>query len=369
MKGRKDNLSPLNEGQLIATLGHELGNVLNGLLGMTRLVRSSDLNAEQDRWLKAIEQSGRQLSRLLESLRDAPSESCLLFHPTPAYVDGVDLLEQVLLSHAPAARDSKNLLLLTVSPDVPRDWHVDPRLLRQLIDNLLGNALKYTAAGEVVLEVRKNPGAVTSSGGLVLTVIDSGPGIDSELGDRMFNAHERGPQQVREKSGGQGLGLFVCKRIAQALNGKIRWSTPATGGSCFTVSLPSVLAATHPPSPLPSQLIRLALCRLELSGQLQRSVAGCLARLGAPVAADAQGGCEAADELSPRALTISITEGSTVRGEADPGLMLEAAMPGGQAIARRNLQAPVLESNLGPLLLELILQSLWVRDAKGGSAP
>jgi hypothetical protein len=369
MKGRKDNGSPIDEGLLIAEFGHELGNVLNGLLGMTRLVRRSELNAEQDRWLRAIEQSGRQLRRLVEAFRREPDLPSRSVPAQPKLINGVDLLEQALLSHAPAARDGDNRLLLTVAAEVPRKWRVDPCLLRQLIDNLLGNALKFTAAGEVVLEAARAPCDGGDTGTLVLTVVDSGPGLDAELGRRMFRAYQRGPDQVRDKSAGYGLGLFICKRIVQSLGGEIGWSTPASGGARFAARLPAVLTAGSAPAPLPSRLMRMLECRLELTGQVHRSVAGCLSRLGVPwrLAGDekpAGAGQPAADSR-----VVSIVELPSATGRPGPLLRLQAETTDGRVIACRNLQAPILESNLGPLLMELMLQATWIRNARLGSVP
>ncbi len=192
MKVRKDSGSPPVIHQGVAELGHELGNVLNGLLGMTRLVRDSGLNAEQEYWLRAIEQSGCQMRRLVDAFWLGPTQTGEFIHPNPVDLDGIELLEQALLAHAPAARRNADRLLLTVAPDVPRYWHCDPCLLRQLLDNLLGNALKFTRSGEVVLEVAARLQGNDPTDTLLLAVIDSGPGIDAALGRRMFRAYERG---------------------------------------------------------------------------------------------------------------------------------------------------------------------------------
>ena len=369
MRERKDNDSPLDEGSVIAEFGHELGNVLNGLLGMTRLVRRSELNAEQDRWLSAIEQSGRQLHRLVEAFRQEPGHPTRAIHPKPGLIDGVDLLEQALLSHAPAACDGDNRLLLTVDPELPREWHVDPCLLRQLIDNLLGNALKFTAAGEVVLEATQAGSDAGGPGTLELTVIDSGPGIGAELGRRIFRAYQRGPEQVRDKSAGYGLGLFICQRIVRSMGGEIGWSTPASGGVCFKARLPAVLSAGPPPSPLPSRLLRAVECRLELSGHAQRSVAGCLARLGVPWRLARAQKAASAPRPATDACVVSIAEMPSVAGSPGPLLQLQAEATDGRVVACGSLQAPILEGNLGPLLMELILQTLWLRNAEPGSVP
>jgi len=218
MKVRKDSGSPLVIHQGVAELGHELGNVLNGLLGMTRLVRDSGLNAEQEYWLRAIEQSGCQMRRLVDAFWLGPTPTGEFIHPNPVDLDGIELLEQALLAHAPAARRNADRLLLTVAPDLPRYWHCDPCLLRQLLDNLLGNALKFTRSGEVVLEVAARLEGNDPTDTLLLAVIDSGPGIDAALGRRMFRAYERGLDPVREESAGYGLGRLLDEGVGGLMN-------------------------------------------------------------------------------------------------------------------------------------------------------
>jgi len=378
MKGRKDGISPLTINQGVVELGHELGNVLNGLLGMTRLVRDSGLNAEQEYWLKAIEQSGRQLRSLVESFSHERCQPGASFHLKPADLDGIELLEHALIAHAPAARDSATRLLLTVAPGVPRYWHCDPCMLRQVLDNLLGNALKFTRAGEVMLEAVIPTDSGCPPGTLRLAVRDSGPGIDAALGRRMFRAYERGPDQICDAAPGYGLGLFICRRIVHAMGGTIGWSSPAAGGARFEVTLPEVLSAVPERGALlPTRILRSVECLLDLRGALRQSVASCLTRLGVEWRLPGQ---EATPETAERTdvgsdgqtagpLCISLAEIPAAVGEIGPTLSLRAETLAGDVTGSKYLHTPILECNLGPALLELALQWLWVRDEKPGSAP
>ena len=378
MQVRKDSDSPLVIHQGVAELGHELGNVLNGLLGMTRLVRDSGVNAEQEYWLRAIEQSGCQMRRLVDAFWLGPTQTGEFIHPNPVDLDGIELLEQALLAHAPAARRNADRLLLTVAPDLPRYWHCDPCLLRQLLDNLLGNALKFTRSGEVVLEVAARAQGSDPTDTLLLAVIDSGPGIDAALGRRMFKAYERGLDPHREDSAGKGLGLFICQRIVHAMGGVIGWSSPADGGVCFEVSLPGILAAVPPrKTPLPTRVLQSVECRIELPASMQRSVTGCLTRLGVPWHLSKQqtapamtgGSNRPGDSKNVERLCISITEIQTAAGLSGPQLLLQAESDTASLTGGKCLQAPFLECNLGPLLLELALEWLWIRNEEPGSAP
>ena len=349
MMGRKGRSSNSTADRVMAELDHELGNVVNGLLGMAQLVRDSGLNAEQDYWLKAIEQSGRQLGRLVDAFRrHGTSADCpVLVHPT--YLDGIDLLEQVLISHEPAARSGGNRLFLIVGADLSRCWHSDPCLLRQLLDNLLGNAAKFTRSGTIVVEAAPDYTDSAARGALVLAVTDSGPGVNEEVGQRVFEAYQQGPDP---DAGGSGLGLFICSNIVRALGGRIGWSKPSRGGARFELRLPGVVAergttAVHSP-----RLLRSMHCRLRLRDPLRTSVTGMLDRLGVAWSLD---GATRAGEGEP---TILIREAAASPRYPGPNLELRPAHAGGAGSPARRLRAPILECTLGPLLLQMGLEGL-----------
>jgi len=379
MKGHKKFNLPVAGRQGVAELGHELGNVLNGLLGMTRLVRDSGLNAEQERWLRAIEQSGHQMQRLVDGFRMEPDQPGEVIEPNPVDLDGIELLEEVLLAHAPAARANADRLLLIADPAIPRHWHCDPCLLRQLLDNLLGNAIKFTQSGEVVLEAVARAGKDGSPQVLCIAVGDSGPGIDVTLGRRMFGAYERGEAcGAGESNAGLGLGLYICQRIVDSMGGEIDWSSPAAGGARFEVSLPGVLAtAPVRDTSLPSEILRSLECHLDLPGPLQRALAGCLARLNVPWFAAGRSASPPTGALAQgrrthqatAGLRVSISELQVAGDHPGPHILLRAETTGGQVIGCKSLPAPILECSLGPLLLELALEWHWIRNETPGSAP
>ena len=364
MKGRIDSNSRLFADQDMAELSHELGNVLHGLLGMAQLVRDSALTVEQDQWLGAIEQSGQQLRRLIEAFRPHRDRSVRRPDPGSSRIDGIELLEQVALSHAPAALDRGNRLLLIAGPDLPRTWRCDPCQLRQLLDNLLGNALKFTNSGDVQLEARNWRCNEDGSATLALAVTDTGPGIGAEVAGRMFGAYQQGSEGVRDAPQGHGLGLYICRRIAQALGGEIRWTTPAGGGARFEIRLPGVLVgppvSIHPHS----RLLQSVCCRLELSGPLLRAVAGCLSRLGVPWHEAARAAACGERRGADGVLQIQVSEIQTDGAHPGPLLLFQRSAEAG---GPRTLLGPPLECNFGPLMFEMVLEWLWIRDGKLGS--
>jgi hypothetical protein len=229
--------------------------------------------------------------------------------------------------------------------------------LRQLADNLLGNALKHTTTGEVSLRASSVPDNGAADG-LRIRVTDSGSGVDVAESRRLFEAYRQGRGSVE----GKGLGLYICKRIVQALGGQIRCSNTGGQGSCFEVLLPGALDRT-PADPVPgAALLGQLHCSLLLEGRQARSVSCILTRFG--ISWSPAGTSQPAE--SDRGLEVLIRAESAVdplRSEVLPLLRLES-----HSVASKSLSLPVFESTLGPVLLEMTLD--WLsRRGRQGSVP
>ncbi|MBT8064433.1 MAG: HAMP domain-containing histidine kinase [Gammaproteobacteria bacterium] len=336
-------------------LGHELGNVLNGLLGMAGLLRDSGLDLEQERWLEAIEESGRQMLRLIESTATFVQESPAATERSTARMDGLEMLEQVVCCHFPASVERSNRLLLVIEPALDRFWKADSRLLRQVLDNLLDNANKHTRNGDVILEARSS-GRDT----LVLEVCDNGRGMDRGLGQRLFEPYRRGANGDGRGCDGLGLGLYVCRQISAGLGGRIDPVARAERGACLRITLPGLLGSDSARLAHPSLFARLD-CRLALDHALRRSVGGFLSRLGIDWA---DAGQPPRAPPHPGVLIRGIEPGG---GLAAPCLELSSRVAG--ADHRRRLGAPLLPSRLAPLLLELALEGFSFGDRRGSALP
>lgn len=340
--GRKSGLThqnrlPVDE---LSILNHELGNVLNGLSGMAGLLRDSGLTVEQGRWLEAIEQSGRQMYRIMESTlmyRDDPEPGIRVRRQR---VNGIELLEDVVISHAPAALAKGLELVLVTDRDVPSCWQSDCGLLRQLLDNLVGNAVKFTSVGHVALRV-----AVSEGDELVLSVCDSGPGVGQK--DLIFDAWQRGVVMGPEHPG-SGLGLFICRRIVDHLGGSLTVNRESAGGSRFDARIPSVLEA-HRCGAEGIQSLSNLVCRLELEQPLMESVQRFLDRLGVGWRCDS----EQKAEIAECGEEVCIVAGVRDSAIASPGISLSISGAGARAVT---LASPVLESSLEQALFQLLLQ-------------
>ncbi|MCJ7815864.1 MAG: HAMP domain-containing histidine kinase [Xanthomonadales bacterium] len=349
----------------LAILGHELGNVLNGLLGMVELLGDSGLTADQGRWLRAIEYSGRQMESLIRSgwfSRKVNQPVCV---PHRSRVDGMEILEQVVTSHTPAACSKNNRLFLVAKPELSRYWLLDACLTRQLLDNLVGNAIKFTRSGEIVIEAASVVVDGKSGGAVRFRVSDTGPGFDAAAAEQIFGAYHRGNDSGEAETGNRGLGLYICRSIARAMRGQITCSSPEGGGAHFEVVLPGALCIEETSSSmLRSSLLEQFRCQLRLGGALKRSIANFLARLGVRYSDQ--------EVASPGpGLALLISEAPRQRVKDPPSLLFTLNAHSGMALNNRILEAPLLESNLGAILLEIALEwrSLVLRNENPGSIP
>ncbi|WP_458095059.1 response regulator [Roseomonas sp. WA12] len=229
--------------RFLAHMSHELRTPLNGVLGLAQLLRDDDALSETQRDRAAmLERAGRHLNALLNDVLDLSSIEAgrleLVAIPTRLH----PLLEDIAgLSRAAAGCKGVHLRLDT-APDLPEAVLCDPLRLRQILHNLLGNAVKFTPPG----------GAVTlaayrgEAGGLLLAVTDDGPGVPADVRDRLFQDYARATREAA-KGDGTGLGLAISAGLARAMKGSIRFGTPPNGkGSVFEAWLP--LPDTVPPA-------------------------------------------------------------------------------------------------------------------------
>lgn len=343
--GRNPTAVPAGQSTIdeLEVLGHELGNVLHGMACMTGLLRDSGLDARQRRWLASVEQACGQMRRIIENMQR--QRDGLAGAPAAGRLNGIRLLEDALAAQAPAAAGKGIELLLLAPSGLPGYWLGDACLLRQVLDNLLGNAVRYSASGRVLLEAAPDR---RESGTLVIRVLDNGPGVEDTTG--LFEPYRRGAAACSGPAG-RGLGLFICRRITDSLGGRIGCRNRPSGGACFEVRIPGALqpgVRTLEPSPCLDRID----CRVDLEPDWMRSVGGLLDRLGVSwrSASDTDRGRRRA-----AALDLLIRPASDRPGEGGTGILIEAERPAKGAAVR--LAAPVLESSLETALLRLLLES------------
>lgn len=226
--------------RFLANLGHEVRTPMTGVLGMSELLLSTSLDASQQGQVQSIRRAGEHLLRLVNDALDlARIEAGRL------ELDAVDfdldmLVEEVVALMRPLA-DRKGLVLrVDMAPGARGGWRGDPTRIRQILLNLLGNALKFTERGEVALSIE-----TATRHGLRLVVSDTGPGLDVEQQQRLFRRFEQAEgARTASRYGGSGLGLAICQELALAMGGDIELRSAPGEGTLFTVRLPLERGAT-----------------------------------------------------------------------------------------------------------------------------
>jgi two-component system, sensor histidine kinase and response regulator len=220
----------------LATMSHEIREPMNGVIGMTRLLLETPLSAEQRGYVDGVHDAGQALLTIINDILDLSR-----LEADGLELDCVDfdlraLLDRVVRIVEPRVRAKDLRLSLEVAPDLPRMLRGDPGRLRQILLNLLGNAVKFTAEGEVGLAV-----AVAADHGdqirLGVTVRDTGVGIPEHLHDRLFTPFAQADPSVPRLYGGSGLGLSICRRLVAQMGGSISLSSRPGVGTTFELDL------------------------------------------------------------------------------------------------------------------------------------
>ncbi|NOT44322.1 MAG: response regulator [Acidobacteria bacterium] len=233
--------------EFLATLSHELRTPLNAVLGWTQVLRTARVEPDkQERALESIERNARAQARLIEDLlevsRIASGKLRLQVRP----IDLASVVEAAAEIVQPAAA-AKRIRLHVDLGQRPAMTSADPDRLQQVVWNLLSNAVKFTPQdGEVRVELRRRAG-------YLLTVQDSGPGIDPRFIPHVFEPFRQADGTASREHGGLGLGLAIAKQLVELHGGTIQARSPGGGqGAAFDIHLPSVIAAADVPA-APSQ--------------------------------------------------------------------------------------------------------------------
>jgi len=239
----------LAKSRFLATLGHEVRTPMTGVLGMSELLLATPLDPRQRGYIESIRRAGEHLMRLVNDALDlARIEAGKLELDTQDF-DLRALVGEVAALMAPGAEQRGLAFRVDIAENAPAGLRGDPGRVRQILLNLLGNAVKFTDRGEVALEVMAG-----EDGGAGFVVRDTGPGLNDEQKQRLFRRFEQAEgARTTARYGGSGLGLAICQELALAMGGRIGVESTPGQGTAFSVQLPlPVVRPATPAAPRPS---------------------------------------------------------------------------------------------------------------------
>ena len=245
--------------EFMANMSHELRTPMNGIIGFTDLVLTTELQKAQRDYLQNVKKSAYGLLEIINDILDFSKIEAgkLLIDHTLFKLD--ELIEETIDMLTLKAFEKKLEMLYRVDPTIPSQFFGDPVRIRQIVVNLLGNAIKFTGEGEIMVSIRRSSNSYPANGKslikLAIEVKDTGIGIRKEKLQKIFESFTQADTSTTRKYGGTGLGLTISKSLAELMGGQLTVESEPGKGSTFTLHLILEVANEQPEVQLPQKAL------------------------------------------------------------------------------------------------------------------
>lgn len=226
--------------EFLATMSHEIRSPMSGVLGMAELLLDTPLSPDQKGLTRTILNSGEVLMNIIEDILDFSKIEANKLELDPVAVNMLELVDDICMLYAPRAREKALELVVRYVPGSEQFVYVDSLRVRQVLGNLINNAIKFTPSGHIVLTVgEQSPRDLPADKvNLVFSIEDTGIGIEEHDQERIFEKFSQANSSTTRDYGGTGLGLAICRKLIEMMGGKITVSSIVGKGSVFTFDLP-----------------------------------------------------------------------------------------------------------------------------------
>ncbi|MBP7338568.1 response regulator [Niveispirillum sp.] len=237
--------------EFLANMSHEVRTPMNGIIGMTGLLLDTPLSQEQRGFAETIRESADALLFVINDILDVSKLEAGKLELDQIDFDLEEIMDGVVALLAPRARQKSVALIADIQPEAARAYRGDPARLRQILLNLVGNAVKFTEEGRISIGVRTvedGRATVPDMVRLCFTVTDTGIGMAPEQIGRLFQKFTQADNSITRRFGGTGLGLAICRQLVDLMGGAIQVESRVGEGSCFRFDIALPVAIAPPPS-------------------------------------------------------------------------------------------------------------------------